>query len=423
VRPWIVWSTGLFAYTVAVLNRTSFGVSGLDAAERFTASPGVLSWFVVLQVVVYAAMQIPGGVLLDHFGPKRMIVTGGCLMSAGQLGLGLTVSLPVAIAAYALVGLGDAFIFIAVIRLIPNWFAPTRAPLITQLTALCGQSGQVLSAVPFLALLQHAGWTVAYVSVAALGVMSITLTLALVRDTPREHVEATEPTGLRERLAAVTTVWARPGTRLGFFTHMGTQSPLTVFALMWGVPYLTKAQGLSRGAASGLLTLSTAVFILVGVLVGMFSGRHPRYRPPLVLATIAACALAWAAVLALPSTAPLWLLVALVVVLSAAQPVSLLAFDFARDFNPPATLGTAQGTVNMGGFTASLMVMLAMGWILTAAGGYSFTAFRLAWLPLFAVWALAATGVVVAGGKVGAVGFDEHVRRRMEPTAISRTNH
>ncbi|HTM84979.1 MAG TPA: MFS transporter, partial [Mycobacterium sp.] len=142
-----------------------------------------------------------------------------------------------------------------------------------------------------------------------------------------------------------------------------------------------------------------------------FSGRQPRHRPALVLATIAGCTLAWAAVLVLPSAAPGWLLVVLVVVISAAQPVSLLAFDFARDFNPPATLGTAQGIVNMGGFTASLLVMLAMGWIITAAGGYSFPAFRVAWLPLFAVWLVAAVGVIRTRGKAGATGFDDHTRQ------------
>ena len=50
MRPWIVWATGLFAYIVAVLDRTTLGVSGLEAADRFAASPGVLSTFVVLQV-------------------------------------------------------------------------------------------------------------------------------------------------------------------------------------------------------------------------------------------------------------------------------------------------------------------------------------------------------------------------------------
>ena len=74
VRPWIVWATGLLAYIVAVLDRTTLGVSGLEAANRFGASPGVLSTFVVLQVVVYAAAQVPAGLLLDRFGSKALIV-------------------------------------------------------------------------------------------------------------------------------------------------------------------------------------------------------------------------------------------------------------------------------------------------------------------------------------------------------------
>jgi len=80
-------------------------------------------------------------------------------MAAGQLTLAFTESLPAAIAARAVVGLGDAVTFISVLRLVPHWFAPKRVPLVTQLTGICGQLGQVLSAVPFLALLTAEGWT------------------------------------------------------------------------------------------------------------------------------------------------------------------------------------------------------------------------------------------------------------------------
>lgn len=53
-KVWLVWGVGVFAYVIAVLHRTSFGVSGLSAADRFSISPSVLSSFVVLQIVVYA---------------------------------------------------------------------------------------------------------------------------------------------------------------------------------------------------------------------------------------------------------------------------------------------------------------------------------------------------------------------------------
>jgi len=399
VRPWIVWATGLLAYIVAVLDRTTLGVSGLDAADRFGASPSLLSTFVVVQVVVYAGAQVPAGLLLDRFGSKALIVSGAAVMASGQLLLAFTESLPAAVAARAVVGLGDAVTFISVLRLVPHWFSPRRVPLVTQLTGICGQLGQVLSAVPFFALLAGAGWTTAYVSVAAIGVLSMVLTLALVKNTPNGVVVPTHTTSIRETLASVKTVWLRPGTRLGFFTHMGTQFSVTVFALMWGVPYLTEAQGLSTGAAGGLLTISVVAAISSGIVVGIFTGRLPHRRSRLVLGIIGANALAWTVVLALPHRAPLWLLVALIVVISVGGPGSMVGFDFARTFNSSATLGTAQGMVNMGGFVASLLVMQAMGLILDAAGDFSFDSFRLAWTVQYAVWILAVVGILITRRK------------------------
>ena len=399
MRPWIVWATGLLAYIVAVLDRTTLGVSGLDAADRFAASPGVLSTFVVLQVIIYAGAQIPAGLLLDRYGSKALILAGAALMASGQLTLAFTESLPTAIAARAVVGLGDAVTFISVLRLVPNWFKPRLVPLVTQLTGICGQLGQVLSAVPFLAVLTGSGWTTAYTSVAAIGVLSIALTLALVKNTPDGPAVPTETTSVRDTLASLKTVWLRPGTRLGFFTHMGTQFSVTVFALMWGVPYLTVAQGVSTAVAGSLLTISVVAAIASGVVIGVFTGRHPHRRSRLVLAIIGSNAFAWTVVLTLPGQAPLWLLVVLMVVISVGGPGSMVGFDFARTFNPSATLGTAQAMVNMGGFLASLVVMQAMGLIMDAAGSYSFESFRLAWTVQYAIWILAAVGILITRKK------------------------
>ena len=114
-----------------------------------------------------------------------------------------------------------------------------------------------------------------------------------------------------------------------------------------------------------------------------------------MLAIIGSNAVMWTVVLALPGQAPLWLLVVLIVVISVGGPGSMVGFDFARTFNPSATLGTAQGMVNMGGFVASLLVMQAMGLILDAAGGISFDSFRLAWTVQYAVWILAVVGILI----------------------------
>ena len=399
MRPWIVWATALLAYIVAVLDRTTLGVSGLAAADRFSAGPSLLSAFVVLQVVVYACAQVPAGLLLDRYGSRALIASGAALMASGQLALAFTESLPTAIAARAVVGLGDAVTFISVLRLVPHWFPTRRIPLVTQMTGIFGQLGQVLSAVPFLAMLSSEGWSVAYASAAALGVLAVVLTLLIVKNAPDGVTATAEAMSVRETLTSVKTVWLRPGTRLGFFTHMGTQFSITVFALMWGLPYLTEAQGLSPAGAGALLSLSVVVAIASGVLIGIVTGRWPHRRSRLVLVIIASNALAWTAVLVLRGPAPLWLLVALVIVISVGGPGSMVGFDFARTFNPRATLGTAQGMVNMGGFLASLLLMQAMGLVMQAAGGISFESFRVAWTLQYVVWTVAVVGILITRHK------------------------
>ncbi|WP_300016350.1 MFS transporter [Pseudonocardia sp.] len=396
-RTWAVWIVALSAYLVGVMHRTSFGVAGLEAADRFGAAPAVLSGFVVLQLLVYASLQIPVGALLDRFGARRLVVVGALTMAAGQLMLALATGLPLAIAARVLVGTGDALTFISVLSVVNAWFPPRRVPVLTQLTGLLGQLGQVLSALPLAALLYGPGWTPAFLSAAALGVFVAVAVLAVVRDRPPGAPVPPPAPAPREVLAGVAAAWREPGTRLGLWTHMGTQFSGTVFALLWGVPYLVAGQGFSSGEASALLTILVGVGIVAGPLFGEFTARHPLRRSWLVLAVIVVTAGAWTAVLAVPPPAPRWMLVALMVVLALGGPGSLVGFDYARTFNPRNRQGTAVGIVNIGGFVASLLVAFAVGVVLgLSAGGYTPEAFRVAWTVQYAVWGFALVAVLVA---------------------------
>jgi len=276
------------------------------------------------------------------------------------------------------------------------WFPPRRVPVMTQLTGLVGQLGQVLSAVPLAALLHGPGWTPAFLSAAGVGVAVALAVLAVVRDRPPGAPTPPAAPAPREVLRGLRWSWSEPGTRLGLWTHLGTQFCGTVFGLLWGVPYLVAGQGTTPAQASALLTLLVVVGIIAGPLFGEFAARHPMRRSYLVLAVIVAHALVWAAVLSVAPPAPRWLLVALVVVIGTGGPGSMIGFDFARTFNPASRQGAAVGIVNVGGFVASLLVAWAMGVVLGRFGGYTPEAFRMAWTVQYAVWAFALTAVLVA---------------------------
>jgi MFS family permease len=398
-RAALVWAVGMLGYVLAVMQRTTFGVAGLDAADRFGISPAALSAFVFLQVAVYIAAQLPGGLLVDRWGARTVLVLGGVLLATGQLLLAFAPALPFVVLARIVVGAGDAVMFVAVLALVARWFAPRRVPVITQLTGILGQIGQILSAVPFVGLLHARGWSTAFAAAAAASALAAAISLALVRNAPHGTWTPAPAVSAREIGRQVHAVWRRPGTRLGFFGHMGTQFSMMVFSLLWGVPYLVSAQGLSPAEAGGLVSLFVVCAILIGPVIGVLTGRHPLRRSWLVLGIIAANVTAWTAVLAASGHAPRWLLVVLVVVLAAGGPGSVVGFDIARTSNPSPNLGVAQSIVNLGGFLASLLVLAAMGAVLDALGGFTPEAFRVAWLVQYPVWLFATVGVLVTRRK------------------------
>jgi hypothetical protein len=119
----------------------------------------------------------------------------------------------------------------------------------------------------------------------------------------------------------------------------------------------------------------------------------------LVFSVVGATALVWTAVLAWPGRAPLPLLVLLVVVLGSNGPASMIGFDFARTENPARRLGSASGGVNVGGFVASLVTMLAIGLVLDlltpgGRGDWSLDAFKAAFAVQYAGWAFGAWQVL-----------------------------
>ena len=372
-RAWLIWIVGVFAYLVAVSQRTSFGVVGLEATERFHASAAEISFFTVLQLLVYAALQIPVGILVDRFGSRAMIAGGAVLMGLGQLQLAFAENIPGGVLGRVLVGAGDAMTFIAVIRLIPIWFAPGRVPLLTQLTGMSGQLGQLFSVVPFAMILHLAGWTPAFLTLTAMSVLAVVLVLVLLQDRPPGHPAPEPSQGLRATGISISHAWRQPGTRLGLWSHFTVQFSGTVFAMTWGYPFLISGQGLDAGTVAALMALYVAAAMAVGPFIGRFVSRHPLRRSTMVLLIAGATAAAWAGVLLMPGRSPLWLLAGLVVVLAIGGPGSMIGFDFARTFNPAHRIGTATGIVNVGGFIAALVAIFLIGLVLDVlyASGFS----------------------------------------------------
>ncbi len=391
-RAWAIWAVGVTAYVLAVLNRSSLGVAGLLAAERFDIRATELASFTALQLLIYAGMQVPVGVLLDRFGSRALLVSGLVLMTAAQVAFAYAGDFASALLARAALGAGDAMIFISVMRLVAGWFTPRQAPVVAQLTGQVGQLGGVLAATPLSLALEALGWTRAFAAVSSLGVVMLVAVLVTVKDSPYRSDGPAEV-----RMAALARslrlIWQNPGTRLGLWSHFTSPFSVTVFTLLWGYPFLVDGEGLSSATAGTVIMVTVGAALVSGPLLGRLVARHPFYRSYTVVAVVAVMALAWAVVLLWPGRAPLWLLVALACAIALGGPASMVGFDLARSFQPVEALGRANGVVNVGGFLASLLTMAAIGLVLDVrepggAAAYGTDDFKIAFSVQYLVWGL-----------------------------------
>ncbi|MFD4743421.1 nitrate/nitrite transporter [Streptomyces virginiae] len=388
-----VWGIGVAVYFVAVIFRTSLGVAGLDAADRFHVNASALATFSLLQLLVYAGMQIPVGLMVDRLGTKKVLTLGAVLFTVGQLGFALSPSYGMALAARALLGCGDAMTFISVLRLGTRWFPARRGPLMAQLAGLVGMAGNLVSTLVLAPVLHGVGWTAAFAGSAVAGLVVLVPLVLFLRDHPEGHGPAPRTAGVSGGFVRrqIRESWAEPGTRLGLWVHFTTQFPAMVFLLLWGMPFLVEAQGLSRTTAGGLLTLVVASNMALGLVYGQIVGRRQSARIPLALGTVGLTALLWAAVLGHPGDrAPMWLLVTLCLVLGGCGPASMIGFDFARPANPAERQGTASGITNMGGFLASMTTLLTVGILLDATGDN----YRIAFSTVFVLEAVGVLNIL-----------------------------
>ncbi len=391
-RAWVIWSVGLSVYILAVFHRTSLGVAGILAAERFHISAAQLSTFTMVQLGVYAAMQIPVGVFLDRFGSKRLLLIGLALMTGGQLWFAWAGTFPVGLAARVLIGTGDAMIFTSLLRLVALWFRVRQTPLVTQITGVLGQLGAIAAASPLLVALRDLGWTRTFTAAALIGPVLAVPLLVFVKDSPYEK-QSVERIKVRHTARVLADVWDNPGTRLSLWVHFTAQFGATVFTMLWGYPFLVTGQGVAPETASLLLVLMTVTAMVGGPILGAITAKVPYRRSQLVVGIVLAIWLVWAVVLLLPGPAPMWLLVLLVVVTASGGPGSMVSFDLARTFHPTHRLGRATGIVNVGGFLASLLTIGLIGLVLDwrAPGGpstYTLSDFRWAMSVQFPFWAI-----------------------------------
>jgi MFS family permease len=336
--PLLGWLTGAMFFFYAWVLRVAPSVMVEELMRDFAVGAAVLGNLSAAYFYGYAGMQIPVGLLLDRFGPRRLMTVAALVCGGGCVLFATGGSLAAVTAGRFLIGASAAFSLVGAMAVAGQWFPANRFAIFSGLAMAMGMAGGVFGQAPLRLAVEASDWRTANLLLAVGGVMLALAAWGSVRDKWRGSG------GMAGALASLGVVARHRQTWLIALSGLGTSAPLLGFAGLWGVPFLETVYGLPRTFAA---TLTSLLFVGWGIgapLVGWMSDRIGRRKAPL-LAGLALETLALAVLVYVPGL-PVVALGGLCLLVGFLGSSQIVCFALAKENHRPELSGAALGFVN-----------------------------------------------------------------------------
>lgn len=271
---WVVLGILAAAYCLVFLQRLSPAVLAPAMTSEFQAGGTLVGLLASSYFYTYALMQLPGGVMSDRLGTRRLVTASMACAAVGGLAFALAPTIGMAIAGRLMLGMGLALVLVPSYRALAYWFSSRDYVFACSLVIACGGMGSLLAGAPLGMAAEALGWRGAMTGVALISLALGALVWLFVRDMPpgvapekpqaAERPEKNGRSGLLDNLKVVAGdggIWL---LAFWFFINGGVSFS---FAGLWAGPYFMEGCGIAPGPAGVLLSL-----IGLGNLLGPMSG-------------------------------------------------------------------------------------------------------------------------------------------------------
>lgn len=346
IFPWVICGLGALFYCYEYILRISPSVMTQQLAHSFNINAALLGNMVAFYYYAYTPMQLPVGVLMDRYGPRRLLVIAALICALGSY-LFAHGHLGTAEVGRFMVGLGSAFAFVGVLKLATLWLPPSRFAMIAGMVTSLGMLGAMFGDVWLGRFVQSVGWQTTVNVCAVLGIFIAALIwFTIPNQRQAVHAEHTAvPMTYRQLLAEFSVLIRKPIIWIVGLVGCLLYLPTSAFAELWGIPYLEHFYKLSSATAADTISMIFLGWAVGGPIVGWISDRFSKRTLPIIigalLATFITCL-----ILYLPafSNNKLYFLFFLIGVFTSVENIT---FAIARENNHPSLVGTAMAVNNM----------------------------------------------------------------------------
>jgi MFS family permease len=378
-------------YIVSQFIRNSIGVIAPNLASELGLSPVEIGMLSSMYFFVFAATQLPLGVVLDRFGPRPCILACIVMTAAGCAAFGLAQSAGQLVLSRALLGLATSSFLMAPVALYARWFAPSRFSTISGIHLGIGSLGALFATAPLALSTAQFGWRAVFIAIGALTLMLGIIAWFVVHNEPPGVTANRRRETLKESLAGVWQVIRTPSIgRVFLVQFIGYPSYLLIIGL-WGGPYLTHIYGYDLTGRGEILFLAALAQVTGSFFWGPSDRLFGSYKIPILIGlNLLLVALL---ILAVGGVLPTPVLIGALLLVGFSTGLSPLLMAHGRSLVPPHLLGRAITLLNIGamggGFVGQSISGAVIGLFPTAGGSYPLEAYR---------WVFALQAILVAIG-------------------------
>lgn len=288
--PWIMCILGAIYYCYEYFLRITPSVMTSELMRDYHLTGAQVGSLSAFYYHAYVPMQIIVGLLMDRYGPRRLLTIACLFCALGTYLFASSDNLMIAQAGRFLVGFGSAFAFVGALKLATIWLPPQRFALVSGIITCLGMIGAMAGDILLRALVDVIGWQhTIYISAVA-GIFLAIVLWVILRDRS-QHLTDDHALHLVDFKILFSGLWQAlknpqiwMNALVGFLLYLS----LSAFAELWGIPYLQEAQHFSKTQAA---TANSMIFLgwAVGApLWGWFSDMIERRLLPITIASIGA---------------------------------------------------------------------------------------------------------------------------------------
>lgn len=368
ILPWIICGLAAAFYCYEYLLRITPGLMVPELQRAFSVGGqyldathiGHLSAFYYYS---YTPMQLPVGLFMDRYGPRRILTLAVISCALGTAFFGMTHTWWIAAFGRFWIGFGSAFAFVGVMKLASTWLPPNRFALVSGLATTLGMVGAMIGGVLLTDLIQSMGWreTIIYSSYA--GFILVPVIWLIVRDAPAQplvQVNAPNKVDISYRKLWQEIIIALKNPQIWINGVIGglLMTPTMVFPELWGKLYLQTVHQFSAAEASRAVTMIFLGWAVGGPIAGFFSDYIQRRKMPLLVGALLT-SLLLLGFLYYPDLSPTMVKVVLFLI-GVTSSVEIICFAIGRENCPQNLAGTAVAVTNF------LVVTFAFGQVIVA---------------------------------------------------------